>query len=188
MAAVAVAAIGAGAPSAAAKKADVFDAFREELLQTTGADEADEKALKQMKKCWGYDERWQTQLQDPKTYPLEEIRGWTQTSMACWEKVETRHATGNEPVDAWVARWQDFVVGVEMFIWSRVARQEGDRDNACYRLIESEKLLQANAEAAEGLQASFQTEAGRDLGGAPLEATLAFRDQVRTMLADTGCQ
>jgi hypothetical protein len=174
--------------SAAAKKADVFDAFREELLQTTGADEADDKAFKQMNKCRGYDERWQSQLQDPQTYSLEEVRNWAQASMACWEKIETSYQTGNEPVDSWVARWQDYVVGVEMYVWARQARQEGDRDNTCYRLAEAVKLLQANAEAAEHLQASFQTTEGRDLGGAPLEATLAFRDEARKLLSSTGCE
>ena len=169
-------------------KTDPFAAFSEELLQTTGLDEDGEKAIKMMGKCNAFDVKWQRQLQDPHTYSLWDTDEQIRTSIACWEKVAKKHSTHNDNVDEWVGAWHQFLQGAEMWVWSRIAMQEGDRDNYCKRLtMAKENLATVGAEHAE-LHTRFTTTEGQDLGSAPVAAAQTFGDQARQMLEESGCE
>ncbi len=177
-----------GTAHAKKAKVDPFAAFNEELLQTTGLDEDGEKALKMMGKCNGFDIKWQRQLQDPHSYSLWDTDELLRTSIACWEKVEKKHATGNENVDEWVDAWHKFLQGAEMWVWSRIAKQEGDVDNYCKRLkMAEEKLALVGAEHGT-LHSKFTTAEAKDLGAAPVAAAQTFREQAKQMLVDSGCK
>jgi len=173
-----------------AKKADndAFKAFEEELLQTTGLDEADEKALKHIRKCDKYDHMWQIHLEDPRTYALHETRDDLRGAVACWEKVQKKHATGNEAVDDWVVQWTGFVKGVELWVWARMAIQTGERDNFCSRIAAAEEQLKAVAETAVNLPDKFVTAEGKDLANAPYVAVAEVYTAVHKHREDSGCE
>jgi hypothetical protein len=175
---------------ALAKKADndPFKAFEEELLQTSGLDESDEKALKQIRKCGKFDHMWQVHLEDPRTYALHDTRDDLRSSVACWEKVQKKNPTGNEAVDDWVVQWSGFVKGVELWVWARMAIETGDRDNFCTRIASAEEQLKAVAETAVVLPDKFVTAEGKDLANSPYVAVAEVYTVVHKHREDSGCE
>jgi len=173
---------------AKAPKEDAFKAFEEELLQTTGLDEEDEKALKQIRKCDKMDKIWQRKLEDPHTYALHETRDHLRGSIACWEKVTKKHQTGNEAVDDWVVAWHGFVKGVEIWVWARMAVEIGERDNFCTRIVAAEDQLKEASEGAAVLPEKFTTTEGKDLANAPYVAISEVYTMVHKHHTDSGCE
>lgn len=167
---------------------DAFKAFEEELLQTSGLDEEDEKALKQIRKCDKFDDIWQRHLEDPREYALSGTRDELRRSVACWEKVETKMPTGHEGIDSWVVQWNGFVKGVELWVWARMAVEVGERDNFCTRIASAEDQLRATAEGARTLPDKFTTSEGKDLANAPYIAVVDVHTAVHKHREDSGCE
>ncbi|MDP7114219.1 MAG: hypothetical protein QGH45_19765 [Myxococcota bacterium] len=177
-------------PQAAAKKPkepDEFTAFEEELLQTSGFDDADETALKQMRRCRGFDDKWQRQLDDPSNYSLNDTLTVVRISVVCWEKVGKKHATGHPGVDAWVGAWHGFLGGTAMWLEAQIARLEVDRDRFCSRIDSSLETLEAAVTEAEALPSMFSTAPAQELATGPFRSATQVQLQARDLRETVGC-
>jgi hypothetical protein len=178
-------------PQAAAKKPrapDDFTAFEEELLQTSGFDQADEAVLKQMRRCHGFDVKWQRQLDDPSNYSLNDTLAVVRISVVCWEKVSKKHPTGHLGVDAWVGAWHSFLQGTAMWLEAQIARLEVDRDRSCSRIDSSLETLDTTVAQAESLPSMFSTPLGRELAARPYRSATQVQLQARDLRETVGCQ
>ncbi len=166
---------------------DLFTPFEEELLQTSGFDEADGAALKQMRRCHGFDEKWNRQLLDPHNFSLDDTEGTIRVSVVCWEKIGKKHPTGHEGVDTWVAAWHRFVQGTAMWLEGQRARLEVDRDRCCSRLDTAEEILDDAVVQAEAVPARFTTPTAAEVATHPLQAASQMRAQVKDLKETVGC-
>lgn len=179
---------------AAAKKGnkvpepDDFTAFEEELLQTSGFDEDDATALKQMRRCHAFDQKWQRQLDDPTNYSLEATRDVVRISVICWEKVGKKHPTGHGGIDGWIGAWHRFLQGTEMWLNAQEARQEVDRDRFCTRIDASLEMLGDAVVQGEALPPLFSVPETLEMASRPLQAASQLRGAASELRETVGCQ